>query len=76
MATKKPSELEKDRAVRYLRHKETCRKCFVAQEGECQVAMAHHTRWDRTYYREARGACKHLNEGVCWHDRCRGGSKA
>lgn len=76
MTTKKPSELEKERAVRYLRHRETCRKCFTAPGGKCDVALAHHMRWMMTYYKEARGMCKHFEPGECWEDRCRGGKKA
>ena len=73
MSTKKASELEKERAARYLRHVETCSKCFVAPKGECRVAISHYNRWLMSFYTEARGTCKHFCEGKCWEDHCRGG---
>lgn len=42
---------------------------------KCAVALGHYGRWVKSYYREALGACKHLSEGECWEDRCRGGRK-
>ena len=69
MPTKKPSELEKERAVRYMRHQDTCHKCGI--NNDCLVACGHYQRWARSYYREALGACKHLQVGECWEDRCR-----
>lgn len=76
MSTKKPSELEMQRAVRYLRHVENCRKCSGAPQGECEVAMAQNLSWVNIYYKEVKGTCKHFCEGECWDDHCRGGKKA
>lgn len=72
MSTKKPSELEKARAVRYMRHIENCNKCTSSLE--CTVGLGHCGRWVKSYYREALGACKHLAVGECWTmEGCRGG---
>lgn len=73
MPTKPPSELEKMRAVRLMRHKENCRKCNAYGNTPCAVLLAHEERWARSYYREARGMCKHWCEGECWEDHCKGG---
>ena len=72
MPTKPPSELEMQRAVRFLRHVENCRKCD-GYGHLCLVALGHEGRWVMTYYREAQGMCKHFCEGECWADRCKGG---
>lgn len=74
MRVKEPSQLEKARAVRYMRHVENCHKCGI--NHDCLVAMGHNRRWASSYYKEALGACKHLQEGECWADRCKGGRKA
>lgn len=75
MSTKPPSELEKMRAVRYMRHVESCVECYdiTHPSSECSVGAGHWRRWAASYYREARGTCKHWAEGECWEDRCRGG---
>lgn len=74
MSTRKPSELEGQRAARYMRHMDNCHKC--TQANPCIVALGHYGRWLRSYCREVLGTCKHLCESECWEDRCRGGKKA
>lgn len=78
MSTRKPNEREKLRAVRYMRHMENCPECYGVSHptSECAVGAGHWRRWASSYYREAKGTCKHWQEGECWEDRCRGGKKA
>lgn len=78
MRTQPSSELEEMRAVRYMRHVENCNECYdiMHPSSECSVGAGHYRRWASSYYREARGACKHWQEGECWEDRCRGGKNA
>jgi len=48
----KPSDLEAMRAVRYMRHRETCPKCTSYGNIPCVVALRHYGLWSETWDKE------------------------
>ena len=48
----KPSDLEAMRAVRYMRHRETCPKCTSYGNNPCVTALRQYGLWAETWDRE------------------------
>ena len=52
MSSPKPSDLEAMRAVRYLRHHETCAVCTAYNRPFCLTAQRHYMLWAETWDKE------------------------